>query len=116
MKHTYWLVYSSDKIILKQFSNRIYAEKWSEKISGSFVEKIIVDIDEIESIMIERRVALGDRIRKLREEASLTQDQLAEKTGLLKQNISRIESGKYSTGQDILSKIATALGKKLDII
>lgn len=62
------------------------------------------------------RKLVGIRIRQLREDAGLTQDQLAEKTGLLKQNISRIESGKYSTGQDILSKIATALGKKLDIV
>ncbi|MBV7531357.1 helix-turn-helix domain-containing protein [Chitinophaga sp. sic0106] len=62
------------------------------------------------------RRAIGERIKKLREEAGLTQDQLAEKTSMLKQNISRIEQGKYSTGQDILSKIADALGKKLDII
>lgn len=62
-----------------------------------------------------RRI-IGQRIKQLREEAGLTQDQLAEKTGLQKPNISRIESGKYSTGQDILSKIAHALGKNLDII
>ena len=65
---------------------------------------------------IKERIRIGERIRELREETGLTQDQLAEKTGLLKQNISRIESGKYGTGQDILSKIATALGKRLDIV
>lgn len=62
------------------------------------------------------RIRVGQRIKELREEAGLTQEQLAEKTGLQKPNISRIESGKYSTGQDILSKIAHALGKSLDII
>ena len=61
------------------------------------------------------RHRIGSRIRELREEAGMTQEQLAEKTGLLKQNISRIEQGKYSTGQDILSKISRTLGKKLDI-
>ncbi len=62
------------------------------------------------------RKRIGQRIKDLREQAGMTQDQLGEKTGLLKFNISRIEQGKYSTGQDILSKIATALGKKLDIV
>lgn len=62
------------------------------------------------------RKRMGDKIKKLREEAGLSQQELAEKTGLKQQNIARIESGKYSTGQDILSKIAQALGKKLDIV
>lgn len=62
------------------------------------------------------RKRMGESIKNLREKIGLTQEQLAEKTGLQKQNISRIELGKYSTGQDILSAIAAALGKRLDII
>ena len=31
-------------------------------------------------------------------------------------NLSRIEKGKYSVGLDILSKIAAALGKKIDFV
>ncbi len=64
----------------------------------------------------ESRKVIGTRIKELREQAGMSQDQLGEFTGLLKQNISRIEQGKYSTGQDILSKIAQAFGKRLDII
>ena len=66
--------------------------------------------------VIRCREIIGSRVKKLREEAGLTQEQLAEKTGLQRPNIARIEQGKYSTGQDILSKIASALGKRLDII
>lgn len=62
------------------------------------------------------RIKMGGKIKELREAAGLTQEQLADKTGLQRSNIARIESGKYSTGQDILSRIATALGKKLDIV
>lgn len=62
------------------------------------------------------RQRMGKRIKILREESDLTQEQLAEKTGLKRENIARIESGKLSTGQDILTKIAAALGKKLDIV
>ena len=66
--------------------------------------------------VIQERQRIGLKIKQLREEAGMQQEELAEKTGLLVPNISRIEAGKYSTGQDILSKIATALGKKLDIV
>lgn len=66
--------------------------------------------------IIQERIRIGSRIRDLREEAGMTQDELAEITGLKRPNISRIESGRYNTGQDIISKIALALDKKLDII
>ena len=62
------------------------------------------------------RKRIGLRIKNLRKEQGLTQFQLAEKTGLKHENLSRIEKGKHSTGQDILSTIATALGKRLDFI
>lgn len=66
--------------------------------------------------LIQERQRIGSRIRDLREEAGMTQDELAEITGLKRPNISRIESGRYNTGQDIISKIALALAKRLDII
>lgn len=65
---------------------------------------------------IKERQQLGKRIKELREQQGMTQQDLADKTGLQRSNIARIESGKYSTGQDILSKIAEALGKKLDFV
>lgn len=66
--------------------------------------------------LIQERRRIGQRIRQIREQSGMTQDDLAEKTGLKRPNISRIESGRYNTGQDILSKIALALGKRLDIV
>lgn len=57
----------------------------------------------------DNRVRLGQRIAEIRKERSLTQQQVAEETGLLKQNISRIEGGRYNFGIDILAKIAAAL-------
>lgn len=69
-----------------------------------------------QEIITQERIRIGSRIRQLREEAGMTQDDLAEKTGLKRPNISRIEAGRYNTGQDILSKIAQAFDKKLDII
>lgn len=65
--------------------------------------------------IIEHRKAIGTRIKYLRKESGMTQQDLADKAGLKRPNLARIETGKLSTGQDILSKIAEALGKKLDI-
>jgi len=49
-------------------------------------------------------------------EAGVSQYKLAELTGLAPGNIARIETGKYSTGIDLLSKIGDALGYELDFV
>ena len=51
--------------------------------------------------------------RKLK---GLTQLELAERAGITPGNMSRIEAGKYSTGLDLLLKIAEALQMDLKLI
>lgn len=53
---------------------------------------------------------VSERIREARSEAGLTQDELAEKSGLPQSHISRLESGKHSPTAKTLEKIAEALG------
>jgi len=65
---------------------------------------------------MEERIKIGNRIKELRQKRGISTYQLAELTGLKQPNIARIESGKYSTGVDILSKIAAALACDLDFI
>lgn len=65
--------------------------------------------------IIERK-RIGLRVKELREAAGLSQKELAEMCDLKQPNIARIETGKYSTGLDILSKIADALGVRLDFV
>jgi ribosome-binding protein aMBF1 (putative translation factor) len=52
---------------------------------------------------------VGSRIRLLRERAGLTQEQLAEKSGLLQSHISRLERGHHSPSFVTLERIASAL-------
>lgn len=52
---------------------------------------------------------VGTRIRKLREQAGLSQSQLAEKAGLPQSHISRIETATYTATYMTLEKIAKAL-------
>lgn len=62
------------------------------------------------------RIRIGERIRQIREERNMEARELARLTGVDAANLSRIEKGKYSVGIDILSKIAAALGKKIELV
>lgn len=62
------------------------------------------------------RQRIGARIRQLREDKGMEAKQLAILTNIDAANISRIEKGKYSVGFDILTKIATSLGAKVDLV
>jgi DNA-binding XRE family transcriptional regulator len=53
---------------------------------------------------------IGGKIRQLRTEAEMTQDQLAVKAGLPQSHISRIENAHHSATFMTLEKIARALG------
>jgi transcriptional regulator with XRE-family HTH domain len=46
----------------------------------------------------------------------MTQGDLAKASGVTLANVSRMERGMYSPGLDVLSKIADALGAKIDIV
>ena len=50
-----------------------------------------------------------------RKERNLTQKELAELAGTKQSNISRLESGNYNPTIDFLNKIASAVGKQLEV-
>lgn len=62
------------------------------------------------------RKRIGEKIREERKKKGLTQEMLAEKTGMQRTHISRIEQGKCSTGFDLLQRIAEALDMKVDFV
>lgn len=64
----------------------------------------------------EERVRIGNRIKELREEKHLDAKTLSMLTGIDAANLCRIEQGKQSAGIDVLSKIANAVGYKLDFV
>ena len=63
----------------------------------------------------QERLRMGERIATLRKEKGMTQQDLADVTGLLRNHISRIEQGRYSVGFDTLQAIAEALGGTIEI-
>lgn len=62
------------------------------------------------------RIRLGQRIAELRNERGMTQEQLAELTGIARPHISRIEKGCHSVGVDSMQLIAEALGADIDFV
>lgn len=50
-----------------------------------------------------------------RKEQNITQEELAKRVGTQKSNISRLESGNYNPSLDFLTKVATSLGKSLQV-
>lgn len=63
--------------------------------------------------VLERRRAVGDRIRDARLHANLTQEKLAELAGMDRQSVNRIEQGHASPLLDNLIRIADALNVPL---
>jgi len=57
--------------------------------------------------------AVGERIRKLRVKKGITQDQLAELTGLNRVHLYRLENGRQSMTLNTLKIIADTLGVRV---
>ena len=64
----------------------------------------------------EERKRIGTRIRQLREEKEMEAKHLAILANVDAASLSRIEQGRYSVGLDILTRIAHAVGKKVDLV
>ena len=63
-----------------------------------------------------QRQRIGQRIAEIRKAQGITQQDLADRTGIQRNHISRIEQGRYSVGFDTLQLIAEAMGRNVDII
>ena len=61
------------------------------------------------------RFALIDALVKARKQRHLTQRELAERIGVTKTVISRVESGKHSPRLEMAYDIAKAIGLRLDV-
>jgi DNA-binding XRE family transcriptional regulator len=57
---------------------------------------------------------LAYRFKELRKKKHLTQGQLAEKLGMEKGQLSKIENGKFNLTLSTINKMATALGAKVN--
>lgn len=81
-------------------------------------EELAQDLTVEEKLLVEQEIRYYDTlqaVRKLRKTLDLTQQQLAEKAGLPRTTVTKIESGSYNPTINTLMSLAAAMGKKLKI-
>lgn len=59
-------------------------------------------------------IGLNNRIRELRKEHRITQDELAGAVGVTRQTIISLENGKYNASLQLAHKIARCFGLKIE--
>ena len=74
------------------------------------------DREDERIFLYQERVRIGARIRELRKEKNIEAKLLSQLANIDAANLSRIEQGRYSVGLDVLSKIAIALGAKVELV
>jgi transcriptional regulator with XRE-family HTH domain len=62
------------------------------------------------------RDRIGARIAMLRKQAGMTQEELANRAGLQRTHVGRIEAGRYAVTLETVQAIAQALGMTVDIV
>jgi len=85
--------------------------KWSD------AKDIILKDGEVrnELLLNEAEYRIIEEIIIARREKNMTQKDLAMLIGTKQSNISRLESGNYNPSLDFLNKIASAMGKRLEV-
>lgn len=58
----------------------------------------------------------AQQVRRLRQQAGLTQETLAKRAGIAPPNLARVESGRYRPSLETLERIARALGQPLSTL
>lgn len=62
------------------------------------------------------REEIGTKIARIRQEAGLSQRDLAARCGIAQSTVYRIEAGKFAVRLDLLENIANALGRTVDLV
>ncbi|EJW13781.1 helix-turn-helix transcriptional regulator [Paenibacillus alvei] len=80
------------------------------------VKKSISSVPEIEKEVLEFTAYLVAKLVQRRHELGLTQEEVAQKTGLKQSAIARIENARIVPKVDTIQIIAKALGLSLDLV
>jgi len=80
-------------------------------------DQLIKDADfKAEYEKLKPRYEVISDIIKARVEQNITQEELAQRVGTQKSNISRLESGNYNPSLSFLEKVARGLGKEIHVV
>jgi len=82
------------------------------------IKELLMRDDEFKSEYdkLQPRYEAISQVVEERSKQKISQQELAERIGTQKSNISRFESGEYNPSLDFLSKIAHGLGKEIHVV
>ena len=104
--------------VAKSF-DRNYSHDKSEMVYSVFCDvqgNLGLSFSSWSSDREKERSRIGSRLKQIREKKGMEAKSIARLSGIDPSNLSKIESGKYSVGLDILSKIASTIGASVDIV
>ena len=61
-------------------------------------------------------IDMGMKLKMLRTERRLTAKDVSEQAGIAQNTLSRIESGRFDTGIGLLTKVATVLDARIELV
>ena len=111
--------------LVEALTRRVLDGKFGEEAKQSFLagewgyylqENDFDDTREVIEDDKDEPMSIGEQIAALRSIYGWTQKQLADKSGLDRTYISRVESGAISVGMEVLNKIADALGCEVKLV
>ena len=73
------------------------------------------DGDVVPKESVAARVEVAAQLKSARLSMNITQQALADRAGTQKSNISRMESGNYNPTLDFIVKVASSMGKEVNI-
>lgn len=65
---------------------------------------------------MDTRTRIGQRLQEARKAKGMTQQDVADKSGVTRTTVSKIEAGRFNAGVDIVDKLARAMDASLDIV
>ena len=65
---------------------------------------------------MDTRTRIGQRLQEARKAKGMTQQDVADKSGVTRTTVSKIEAGRFNAGVDIVDKLARAIDASLDIV
>jgi DNA-binding XRE family transcriptional regulator len=88
--------------------DRLRTAGWRSGDAADFLE-----LSEEEAAFVELKLALGDYLRRLRRESSLTQSEMALRLGSSQSRVAKMEAADASVSVDLLVRSLLALGASL---
>jgi ribosome-binding protein aMBF1 (putative translation factor) len=89
----------------KSKRKRLVAAGWRVGTAAEFLQ-----LDDIESQLVEIKLSLSEELRRTRERRQLTQTQLAERIGSSQSRVARMEAGARGVSLDLLVQGLLATG------